>query len=59
GAVPLDPRVREGGDDGDPAVLQEGFRAGEAFREVTANVADNVGIIARRRHADGAAAEAD
>jgi ATP-binding protein involved in chromosome partitioning len=53
GSVPLDPRVRSGGDDGDPAVLHEDFPAGEAFRELTANVADNVGIVARRRHAEG------
>ncbi|MDZ7701695.1 MAG: Mrp/NBP35 family ATP-binding protein [Halobacteriales archaeon] len=54
GSVPLDPRVRAGGDEGAPAVLEEGFEAGAAFREVTGNVADNVGIVARRRHAEGA-----
>jgi len=50
GSVPLDPRVRTGGDDGEPAVLADDLDAAAAFRELTANVADNVGVIARRRH---------
>jgi ATP-binding protein involved in chromosome partitioning len=52
GSVPLDPRVRTGGDEGTPAVLAEDLPAGQAFRALTANVADNVGIVARRRHAE-------
>ncbi len=52
GSVPLDPRVRTGGDEGAPAVLAEDLPAGQAFRDLTANVADNVGIVARRRHAE-------
>ena len=58
GRVPLDPRVRTGGDDGSPVVLADGLAAGEAFRDLTAAVADNVGIVARRRHAAATAAEA-
>lgn len=34
GAVPLEPVVRKGGDEGHPAVMVPGSLAGEAFREV-------------------------
>jgi ATP-binding protein involved in chromosome partitioning len=50
GRVPLDPRVRSGSDEGAPVVLDEGLAAGEAFVAMTANVADNVGTVVRRRH---------
>jgi ATP-binding protein involved in chromosome partitioning len=52
GSIPLDPSVRTGDDDGRPIVLSEGEQpAGRRFREVTAEVADNVGIVTRRAHA--------
>lgn len=51
GSIPLDPAIRTGGDDGGPAVCME-TRSGEAFRALTANVADMVGVIQRRRHSE-------
>jgi ATP-binding protein involved in chromosome partitioning len=47
GSLPLDPQVRTGSDDGDPAVLGSGATA-DAFEAVTANVADMVGVTRRR-----------
>ncbi|ARS90389.1 Mrp/NBP35 family ATP-binding protein [Natrarchaeobaculum aegyptiacum] len=47
GSVPLDPAVREGGDDGKPVVLAD-VDTGEAFREITENVANNTGIVHRQ-----------
>ncbi len=47
GAIPLDPSVREGGDEGEPAVLGEGETA-DAFRVLTENVANNVGVLRRQ-----------
>jgi ATP-binding protein involved in chromosome partitioning len=52
GSIPLDPAVRTGGDEGEPIVLDEDSETGAAFREMTAEVADNVGVINRRRHAN-------
>jgi ATP-binding protein involved in chromosome partitioning len=49
GSIPLDPAVRTGGDEGKPIVLDEESRTGAAFREMTETVANNVGIINRRR----------
>jgi ATP-binding protein involved in chromosome partitioning len=56
GGIPLDPSVRSD-DDGDgnggtPAVLGEGETA-DAFRVLTENVANNVGVVNRRNVADG------
>ena len=48
GSIPLDPAVRAGGDGGEPVVLDDGETA-DAFKTLTQNVANNVGII-RRRH---------
>jgi ATP-binding protein involved in chromosome partitioning len=48
GGVPLDPAVRSGGDGGRPIVLGEGETA-DAFRVLTENVANNVGVVKRRR----------
>ena len=48
GSLPLDPAVRAGGDGGEPVVLDEGETAA-AFKTLTENVANNVGVI-RRRH---------
>ncbi|WP_247728656.1 Mrp/NBP35 family ATP-binding protein [Halovivax limisalsi] len=57
GSIPLDPAVRAGGDAGEPTVLAES-ETGEAFRDVTNAVADNVGVVHRRAvsEADDAAA---
>ncbi|MFB6104975.1 MAG: P-loop NTPase [Halobacteriaceae archaeon] len=49
GSIPLDPAVREQGDDGRPVVLEDEGAAGEAFREVVARVADNAGYVRRKR----------
>src|SRR6056297_1516335 len=49
GSIPLDPRVREGGDDGRPVVLDAESETGGAFRVLTENVANNVGVIKRRQ----------
>ena len=48
GELPLDPRVREGGDGGAPVVLDDGDTA-EAFRTLTENTANNVGVVHRNR----------
>jgi len=48
GSLPLDPAVRAGGDGGEPVVLDDGETAA-AFKTLTENVANNVGVI-RRRH---------
>jgi ATP-binding protein involved in chromosome partitioning len=50
GKVPLDPAVRSGGDGGAPVVLGEGDTA-DGFRIVTENVANNAGVVVRRRAA--------
>ncbi|MFP8891667.1 Mrp/NBP35 family ATP-binding protein [Natrialbaceae archaeon A-CW2] len=47
-SIPLDPQVREGGDEGKPTVLDDDSETGEAFRELTASVANNTGIVHRR-----------
>ena len=47
GAIPLDPAVRESGDEGTPTVVGEGETA-DAFRVLTENVADNAGVLRRR-----------
>ena len=57
GSIPLDPRVRMGGDQGEPAVLSE-TDVGEAFRTVTGRVADMAGVVRRREHAGRAGVEA-
>lgn len=48
GGIPLDPAVRAGGDEGDPAILGEGETA-DAFRVLTENVANNTGILRRQQ----------
>jgi ATP-binding protein involved in chromosome partitioning len=50
GSIPLDPRVREGGDTGAPIVLDEESETGEAFREFAAETANMQGIVHRQRH---------
>jgi ATP-binding protein involved in chromosome partitioning len=49
GSVPLDPAVREGGDSGKPMVLVEGNETADSLRVMTENVANNVGVVHRRR----------
>ncbi|UPM43259.1 Mrp/NBP35 family ATP-binding protein [Halocatena salina] len=50
GELPLDPAVRERGDTGDPVVLESDSTTAESFRSFTENVANNVGIVRRRKH---------
>jgi len=52
GEVPLDTSVREGGDSGEPIVLDEESTTGEAFREIAARTANMQGIIHRKRQSD-------
>ncbi|WP_255167303.1 Mrp/NBP35 family ATP-binding protein [Natrononativus amylolyticus] len=54
GSIPLDPAVREGGDEGAPTVLDEESGTGEALRELTASVANNTGIVHRRATSESA-----
>ena len=54
GEVPLDPGVREGGDSGEPLVLDEDSETGDAFRGMTARAANMQGIIHRKRRSDTA-----
>ena len=48
GSVPLDPSVREGGDSGEPVVLDEDDETGASLRTVTEGVANNTGIVHRQ-----------
>ncbi|MEF8813626.1 MAG: P-loop NTPase [Halovenus sp.] len=48
GEIPLDPAVREGGDDGKPIVLDESDTA-DRLREFVRTAADMQGIVHRRR----------
>jgi len=48
GEVPLDPSIREGGDDGRPMVLRDGDTA-EALREFANTTANMQGIVHRQR----------
>ncbi len=52
GEIPLDPQIRTGTADGKPVVLDQESKEGEAFRSLAASVANNVGIVARRRHTE-------
>jgi ATP-binding protein involved in chromosome partitioning len=58
GSVPLDPSVREGGDTGQPLVLDDDSETGEAFRGFVRTTADMQGIVHRRR-TQQAGAQAD
>ncbi|MFB6074059.1 MAG: Mrp/NBP35 family ATP-binding protein [Haloarculaceae archaeon] len=57
GEIPLDPSVRERGDDGEPIVLDEDSETGAALREFVRETAIKQGIVHRRRHADSVAKE--
>jgi len=50
GEIPLDPAVREGGDDGRPVVLSEGETA-DALRAFVGDTMDNVGLVHRQNTA--------
>ena len=54
GSIPLDPAIREGGDEGDPLVLDEESDTGAAFRTLVEGVANNTGIVHRRAVSDAA-----
>lgn len=49
GGIPLDPSVRTGGDEGKPIVLNNESETGDAFRLLTENVANNVGVTKRQQ----------
>lgn len=51
GSIPLDPTVRTSIEAEGPVVLTE-TNVGEAFRSLTARVADMAGIVQRRNHVD-------
>ena len=48
GSIPLDPSVREGGDEGEPVVLDDESETGAALREFAAEAADMQGVVHRR-----------
>ncbi|MDH5019899.1 Mrp/NBP35 family ATP-binding protein [Halobacterium rubrum] len=48
GSIPLDPSVRQGGDQGAPVVLDEDNQTGDSFREFAAETADMLGFVQRR-----------
>ncbi|UWG48253.1 Mrp family protein, ATPase, contains iron-sulfurcluster [Halanaeroarchaeum sp. HSR-CO] len=50
GAIPLDPSIRTGGDEGKPIVLDDDSETGQAFRDMVAETADMVGILNRQQH---------
>ena len=56
GAIPLDPAVRAGGDDGKPIVLSGG-ETGKAFELLAERVADNIGVLRRRQASAHAASQ--
>jgi ATP-binding protein involved in chromosome partitioning len=49
GSIPLDPAVRDGGDEGQPIVFDDDNQAGTAFRNLAADVANNVGVVNRQQ----------
>ncbi|WP_224449352.1 Mrp/NBP35 family ATP-binding protein [Haloprofundus salilacus] len=49
GGIPLDPDVRTGGDGGEPIVLEDEGETADAFRVLTENVANNVGVVNRMK----------
>jgi ATP-binding protein involved in chromosome partitioning len=53
GEIPIDPSVREGGDSGQPLVLDEDSDTGDAFRDVAARAANMQGILHRKRECGG------
>jgi ATP-binding protein involved in chromosome partitioning len=51
GEIPLDPSVREGGDAGEPTVLDDS-ETGDSLRDFVRDTANNQGVVHRRRHVD-------
>jgi len=51
GSIPLDPRIREGGDDGEPTVLDPDSETGRALQEFAEETANMQGIVHRQRMA--------
>jgi ATP-binding protein involved in chromosome partitioning len=51
GSIPLDPRVREGGDDGMPTILDEESETGHALTEFAETTANMQGVVHRQRQA--------
>jgi ATP-binding protein involved in chromosome partitioning len=59
GALPLDPAVRAGADDGEPIVTRAGSsEAGDAFETLAGTVANKVGVL-RRHHQQRATGQSD
>jgi ATP-binding protein involved in chromosome partitioning len=52
GRIPLDPSVREGGDEGGPIVLDDENETGESFRNVARETSRMQGIVRRRKVGD-------
>jgi ATP-binding protein involved in chromosome partitioning len=48
GAIPIDPAIRSGGDEGAPIVMDQDSETGAAFREMVRDTADMTGILNRR-----------
>ncbi|WP_254278866.1 Mrp/NBP35 family ATP-binding protein [Haloarcula marina] len=59
GEVPLDPGVREGGDSGQPLVLDEDDETGDAFRNIAGRAANMQGIVHRRRQSERQSGQAE
>ena len=45
GQIPLVQSIREGGDEGKPAILQSGGAVGAAFEEVAKNTLRQIGVL--------------
>jgi ATP-binding protein involved in chromosome partitioning len=52
GSIPLDPRVREGGDDGEPTILDEDSETGDSLTEFAETTANMQGVVNRQRQAN-------
>ncbi|AOW79968.1 ATP-binding protein Mrp [Halodesulfurarchaeum formicicum] len=50
GAIPLDPAIRSGGDEGAPIVMAEDGETVQAFQDMVSTTADMVGILNRQKH---------
>ena len=50
GAIPIDPAIRTGGDEGAPIVMDMDSETGASFRTMVGETADMVGILNRRAH---------
>jgi ATP-binding protein involved in chromosome partitioning len=50
GRLPLDPSIRESGENGTPTVREDDGEASSAFTELAENTMDGLGEIRRRSH---------